>query len=65
MNYLVLIYVDLFFCYDNMKGVFVWVFFNCWVNDEMGLLLEESEKKLEFLGGVGWILVYNNECYLN
>ena len=48
-----------------MKGASVWVLSNRRANDEMGLWLEESEKKSELLGGAGRILAHNNERYLN
>ena len=64
-NYLVSIHADSSPRYDNMKGASVWVLSNRRANDEMGLLLEESEKKSELLGGAGRILAHNNERYLN
>ena len=64
-NYLVSIHADSAPRYDNMKGASVWVLSNRRANDEMGLLLEESEKKSELLGGAGRILANNNERYLN
>lgn len=64
-NYLVSIHADSSPRYDNMKGASVWVLSNRRANDEMGLLLEESEKKSELLGGAGRILANNNERYLN
>ena len=60
-NYLVSIHADSSPRYDNMKGASVWVLSNRRANDEMGLLLEESEKKSELLGGAGRILANNNE----
>lgn len=64
-NYLVSIHADSSPRYDNMKGASVWVLSNRRANDEMGLWLEESEKKSELLGGAGRILAHNNERYLN
>ena len=64
-NYLVSIHADSSPRYDNMKGASVWVLSNRRANDEMGLLLEVSEKKSELLGGAGRILAHNNERYLN
>lgn len=64
-NYLISIHADSSPRYDNMKGASVWVLSNRRANDEMGLLLEESEKKSELLGGAGRILAHNNERYLN
>ena len=64
-NYLVSIHADSSPRSDDMKGTSVWVLSNRRANDEMGLWLEESEKKSELLGGAGRILAHNNERYLN
>ena len=64
-NYLVSIHADSSPRSDDMKGASVWVLSNRRANDEMGLWLEESEKKSELLGGAGRILAHNNERYLN
>ena len=60
-NYLVSIHADSSPRSDDMKGASVWVLSNRRANDEMGLWLEESEKKSELLGGAGRILAHNNE----
>lgn len=64
-NYLVSIHADSSPSSDSMKGASVWVLSNRRASDEMGLWLEESEKKSELLGGAGRILAHNNERYLN
>lgn len=64
-NYLVSIHADSSPRSDDMKGASIWVLSNRRANDEMGLWLEESEKKSELLGGAGRILAHNNERYLN
>lgn len=64
-NYFVSIHADSSPNSDSMKGASVWVLSNRRASDEMGLWLEESEKKSELLGGAGRILAHNNERYLN